>query len=96
MGITVEFLKENNLVLVDKAALMQFVSEQGLVATVDKRVKWIDRKTAKVKYGVSAYWLRKSETAVGSLLKVNPGNTENSKKKYNEQSIINELERQSI
>jgi hypothetical protein len=91
----VSFLRDNNLVLVDKDALEQFTINARLESQVDKRVKWIDRKTAIVKYKVTVYWLRTAEKAVGSYLQVSRGNGKTGTKKYLESSIIDEQQRQA-
>lgn len=87
------FLKDNNLVLVNKNALLDFMIEANLKTQVDKRVLWIDRKTAIAKYGVSRAWLIAAEKDVFSLLKFKKGAGKTSPTKYNEQSVIDELNR---
>lgn len=91
-AISIEFLKENNLILVDKNALLDLMAENNVLQQVDKRVKYLTIKEACKKYKVTRYWLNKNE----NKLKVIVGNHLNSTKKFNEQSIINELNRQSI
>lgn len=90
-----DFLKAENLILVDKNAFLDFMITVNERTKVDKRVKWIDRKTAIAKYGVTRYWLQVAEKDCNSVLKINVGSSKTATKKYNEQSIINELERQS-
>lgn len=90
------YLQQNNLLLVNKDALLDLMVEVNLKIKVDMRVKWIDRKTVLAKYGLTRYWLQAAENDVNSLLKVINGATKTAPKKYNEQSIIDELERQSI
>ena len=90
------YLQENNLVLVNKSALLDFMIAANLKTKVDKRVLWIDRKTAIAKYGVSRAWLIASEKDVYSVLKVKKGRGVTSPTKYNEQSLINELQRQAV
>lgn len=87
------YLQENNLVLVDKSALLDFMIDANLKTQVDKRVLWIDRKTAIAKYGVTRNWLINAEKDVYSVLKVKKGIGKTSPTKYNEQSLINELQR---
>lgn len=90
------YLQENNLLLVNKTALLDLLAENNVLQLVDNRVKWITLAVAKAKYGVTRYWLNQCENDSKSLLRVNPGNHKNSKKKYNEQSIIDELKRQAV
>lgn len=90
--ISIEFLKENNLILVDKNALLDLMAENNVLQQVDKRVKYLTVKEACKKYNITRYWLNKNE----NNLKVIVGNHFNSTKKFNEQSIINELNKQSI
>jgi len=92
--VTLEFLKENNLVIVDKQMLLAALSEAGLGASVDKRHKWITKQEVIVKYGVTRHWLDKAEKNHNSVLKVNVGTTKTATKKYLEQSIIDEQNRQ--
>lgn len=94
--VSLDFLKENNLVIVDKNTLFAALSEAGLGAAVDKRVKWISKKQAFEKYNVTRGWLDKAEKNPSSILKVNVGTTRTSTKKYLEQSIIDEQSRQYI
>lgn len=89
------FLTENNLVLVSKDALEEFTINARLESQVDKRVKWIDRKTAIAKYNVTVYWLREAENAPGSYLQVSKGKGRTGTKKYLESSIIDEQQRQA-
>ena len=92
--VSLDFLKENNLVIVDKQMLLAALSEAGLGASVDKRHKWITKKQAIAKYNVSRNWLDKAEKNHASVLKVNVGSTRTATKKYLEQSIIDEQTRQ--
>lgn len=94
--ITLDFLKENNLVLVNKDALLDFMVDANLKTKADKRVLWIDRKTAQKKYNLNRYWFLSTEADENNVLQINSGKGKTSTKKYNEQSIINELKRQSI
>lgn len=85
------YLKENNLLLVNKDAFLNLMIEVNLKTQVDKRVRWIDKKTAVGKYGVSKHWLNVFENN-NSPLKVKKGVGKTSPKKYNEQSIIDAQE----
>ena len=91
----VAFLTEKNLVLVNKDALEEFTIKARLASQVDRRVKWIDRKTAIEKYRVSVYWLRAAENDISSYLQVSKGKGRTSTKKYLESSIIDEQQRQA-
>lgn len=90
-----DFLKSENLILVDKNAFLDFMIDVNIKTQVDVRVKWIDRKTAIQKYNVTNYWLLCAEKDIQSKLRVNVGKTKTATKKYNEKSIIDELERQA-
>jgi hypothetical protein len=92
--VTLDFLKENNLVIVDKNALLATLSEAGLSNSVDKRFKWITKKQAIAKYNVTRHWLDSAEKNSSAVLKVNVGRTKTATKKYLEQSIIDEQNRQ--
>lgn len=87
------YLQENNLVLVNKSALLDFMIEANVKTKVDKRVLWVDRKTAIAKYNVTRAWLIAAEKDVYSVLKVKKGRGKTSPTAYNEQSLINELQR---
>lgn len=91
-----QYLQKNDLIIVNKSALLDLMIEVNEKTKVDARVKFIDRKTAQRRYGVSRYWLKAAEEDMHSELIVIHGNGPTSPKKYNEQSIINELKRQSI
>lgn len=91
----VEFLKSEDLIIVSKKQLLDLMIEVNVKTAVDKRVKWIDRKTAVAKYGVSNHWLKCAEEDVSSLLKVNKGKGKTSPKKYLESSLIEEQQRQA-
>ncbi|CAL2108637.1 conserved hypothetical protein [Tenacibaculum sp. 190524A02b] len=89
-------LQNLGLVVIDKKALSDMLLKARLSTQVDKRVKWITKKEARFKYGVTRYWLDNAEIDPNSLLKVDPGESKNSTKKYNEQSIIDEQERRGV
>lgn len=89
----VNSLQALGLVVIDKKALDELLLKTSLKTRVDKRVKYISKKEAIATYNVTDYWLKKAEVDPYSKLKVNHGEAANSKKKYNEQSIIDELER---
>ena len=93
--VSLDFLKENNLIIVDKNVLLNHLIEVNVGSSIDKRVKWITKKIAISKYGVTRYWLDNAENNNSSLLEVAVGLAKNSTKKYLEQSIINEQKRQS-
>ena len=88
-------LKSQNLILVNKDAFLDFMIEVNVKTSVDKRIKWIDRKTTIAKYGVSRYWLEAAEKDVFSLLEVMAGKGKRAPKKYKEQSVIDEQTRQA-
>ena len=91
----VSFLEERNLVLVDKNALEEFTINARLASQVDKRVLWINKKTAIAKYKVTSYWLTLAEKDPFSYLQVSKGSGKTSTKKYLESSIIDEQQRQA-
>lgn len=88
-----QYLKENDLLLVSKQAFYDFMVEVNLKTKVDKRVKWIDKKTVLAKYGVTDHWLRQCEKDPFSLVEVKKGPGRTSTKLYRESSIIKELEK---
>jgi hypothetical protein len=90
--VSIEFLKKNNLILVDRDALLNYAAEYA----VDHRIKWITRKEAIKDFKVSKYWLKNAETDPNSLLRVLKGEGLTSPVKYNRQSIIDELNRLTI
>lgn len=90
-----QLLKENDLLVVSRKELLDLVAAERLHAQLDKRVKWLTAKQVILKYGVSKYWLRKTEVLPGSVLVVRYGEAINSTKKYQEQSVVDELQRQS-
>ena len=89
------YLKENNYLLVDKNAFLDFMVEVNHKTKVDKRVLYLDRKTAAAKYNITRHWFQNAEKDRFSVLSVIRGKNSNSTKKYAEQSIIDELKRQS-
>lgn len=90
--ISVKELKKQGLLIVDKKQFLDLLIEVNIKSSVDKRVKWIDRKTAIKKYHVTKYWLQSAEKNIFSFLQVS---SNGGKKKYKEQSIIDEQERQA-
>ncbi|TVZ55627.1 hypothetical protein OD91_0882 [Lutibacter sp. Hel_I_33_5] len=94
--ISIDEIENRGLVLIDKNQLLNLLVEVNIKTSVDKRVKWIDRKTAIAKYGVTVDWLQKNELNPNSVLKVMHGKGRTSKKKYNEQSLIDEQNRLAI
>jgi hypothetical protein len=93
--ISIQDLKKEGLIIVDKKQFLDLLIEVNVKSAVDKRVKWIDRKTAIAKYGVTRYWLEAAEKDVYSVVKVMQGKLPTSPKKYLEQSIIDEQKRQA-
>lgn len=93
--VSLEELKNQGLLIVDKKQFLDLLIEVNIKSGVDKRVKWIDRKTAVAKYGVSSHWLKCAEEDTYSLLKVNKGKGKTSPKKYLESSLIEEQQRQA-
>lgn len=89
-------LKELGMVIIDKKALDELLIETSLKTKVDARVKYISRKDAIAKYNLTRYWFDKYEMDPNSKLIINHGEARNSKKKYNEQSILDELKRQAF
>jgi len=85
------YLQENNLILVDKKAFFNFMIEVNKKTKVDRRVFYITRKEAMIKYSLNAYWFRKYEDCLKMIKTAGLTST----KKYSEQSIINELEKQT-
>lgn len=97
--LTFEFLKKNNLILIDKSALMDLMADVNRQMAVEKKYKWIDKRVAVSKYAITESWLRKWRNKTQfpeSKLRVKKGTGRTSTVKYNEQSIINELERQEV
>lgn len=95
MEVTIQDIQNSKYVILKRTDLEDLLINVRQKTQVDKRVKWIDRKTATAKYGVSRYWLETAEKDIFSLLKVSklPGKT--SKKRYLESSIIEEQNRQA-
>lgn len=89
------FLCENNYLLVDKMAFMNYMVEVNMQTKVDKRLLYISRKKAAQKYNLNRYWFEKSEADRFSVLVIMKAQHSNSVKKYSEQSILDELKRQS-
>ncbi|OCK44353.1 hypothetical protein BA195_06665 [Tenacibaculum soleae] len=82
------YLQKNNLLLVNKDALLDLMVEVNLKTKVDKRVKWLTQRDVIAKYGVTRHWLTLAEKNEKSPLKVKKGAYKTAKKKYNEQSVI--------
>ncbi|WP_271407165.1 hypothetical protein [Tenacibaculum soleae] len=102
-GITVEtaqqfkiLLRQAGFEIIDKQALKELVADANLKAAVTSRNKWISKRDAVKKHNITRYWLDMAEKDPLTKLKINYGTTATSPKKYNEQSILDELERQSI
>lgn len=89
------YLHDNNLLLVNRDALVDLVREANALQPTSKTVKWITVKKACESYGVTRYWLNAALEDPQTCLRVNAGKHLNSKKLYNEQSIIDEMERQA-
>lgn len=94
--ILVNSLAQLGLVVIDKQALKELVADANLNTAIEARKKWISRRDAIKKHNVTRYWLDQAEKEPYTKLKINYGKTATSPKKYNEQSILDELERQSI
>jgi len=90
------YLKDQNLLLVDKEAFLDFMVEVNLRTQVDKRVKWLKKSAAISKYAITRHWLDMAEKNRFSLLQVQKGKGVTAPKKYLEQSIIDEQNRQSL
>ena len=90
------YLKKQNLLLVDKSAFSDFMVSVHQKIKVDKRVLYISRNDALLKYNLNKYWFQKYENNVNSLLVFRQGKKDNAKKLYKEQSILDELERQEL
>jgi hypothetical protein len=90
------YLKQENLILVNKDAFLDFMIEVNLKTAVDKRVKWLDRKTVIAKYGISKHHLIQMEKDCFSVLKTKKASGVTATKFYKEQSIIDELTRQEV
>ena len=70
--------------------------EVNLKTSVDKRVKWLDRKTVIAKYGISKHHLMQMEKDSFTVLKTKKGKGITATKFYQEQSINEELKRQEV
>lgn len=92
----VDHLNTLGLAVIDKAALKELIANAKQKESVPLSHKWITRKEAKQKYGVTVYWLNEQLKDPKTLLKVDPGKYKKSTMKYKEQSIIDELERLGI
>ena len=93
--VSLSEFKREGLIIVDKDQFLNLLIEVNVKSAVDKRVKWIDRKTARLKYGVSRNWLLKAEADSFSVLKFQKGKFKTSATKYLEQSIIDEQNRRA-
>lgn len=95
MAVSIEEIQNADYVILKREDLENLLVNVRLKNVVDKRVKWIDRKTAIKKYAVSRYWLSAAEKDCNSLLKKQKGLGKTATVKYLEQSIIEEQKRQS-
>jgi len=93
--ISIDELVARGLIIVHKKQFLDLLVEVNVKTSVDKRVKWIDRKTVIDKYGVTRYWLADAEKDPFSYLQVMKGKTKTAPKKYLESSIIDEQQRQA-
>ncbi len=91
--LIIKTLEDRGLLLVSKRQLLNLMIEVNQEAKVDARKKWLTQKQIIAKYNVSRYWLEKCEKDPDSRVRVIYGTGKTSKKKYNEQSIIEEFER---
>ena len=91
------FLQEG-LVVVKKADLENLMLRINAKSRVDNRNKYLSHKEVIDKYGVTDYWLRSRQPSINpdSLLVVDYGKHHNSKRRYQEQSVIDELARNAI
>lgn len=92
----VDHLNALGMAVIDKAALNELIANAKKQETVPLSHKWITRKQAKEIYGVTVHWLNQQMNDPKTLLKVDPGKFKRSTMKYNEQSLVNELERLSV
>lgn len=90
-----DFLIQEGLMIVSKEQFLNKLIEVNVKSSVDKRVLWIDKKTARLKYGVTNHWLDQAEKDASSYLQVSKGKGRTSTKKYKESSIIDEQQRQA-
>jgi len=88
--------EKKGLLLVSRKQLLSLLIEVNQANKVDARVKWLTQKQVIAKYEVTRYWLEQCERNPKSMLRVIYGQGKTSKKKYNEQSVIDELERQAL
>lgn len=94
--VAIQELAKKGYVVLKLDDLKTVVAEMVSSFGSDKRVKYLSRKEAGIKYGVKRAWFEKYEVDPKSLLKVRCGTEHNSKKMYLEQSIVNELKRQEV
>ena len=96
LEVLMEGLEKRGLLLVSKKQLLSLLIEVNATNKIDARVKWLSQKQVIAKYEVTRYWLEQCEKNTSSKLKVIYGKGKTSKKRYNEQSVIEELERQAL
>lgn len=96
VDVLIKGLEKKGLLVVSRKQLLALMIEVNTANKVDARVKWLSQKQAIAKYDITRYWLEQCEKNSYSKLRVIYGKGKTSKKKYNEQSIIDELERQAL
>lgn len=96
LGISIQDIMKSEYVILRKQDLVDLLVQVNVETSVEARKKWLTVKEVIAKYGVTRHWLNTSREDVGSVLRINPGKGKTSTVKYNEQSVIDELERQSI
>ncbi|MGG8495935.1 hypothetical protein ACQY1Q_05940 [Tenacibaculum sp. TC6] len=86
-------LNNLGLVVIDKQVLDNLLIEVNLKTRVDKRNSYLTKKEVLQKYNVTRYWLEERLKDPETLIKYDPGKGKTSTGRYNEQSIIKELDR---
>ena len=92
----IEQLKKENLVILSKPLLLDFMIEANLATKEDARFKYLTTKQACMLFGVTRYWLETSAADPYSRIKIIAGKAKNSVNRYSKQSIMDELKRQEI
>jgi hypothetical protein len=95
MSLSISEIQKAGYVILKREDLESLFINIRQKSQVDKRVKWLDKKTAIVKYKITRYWLNAAESDPFSVLEVSKGKGRNGLKKYKEQSIIDEQKRQA-
>ena len=92
----VNSIKSLGLVLVDEDYLRKLHFDVAAATSKDPKRTYLSRKEVKEKYNRTRYWLDAAEMDPRSKLKFRAGKGVTSKKEYLEQSVIDEMKRQSI